>query len=199
MSRFNHPNLVELVGFSLEPPFSMAMEFLECGDLFTLLHEKKEQKITTTYSLRIAFDVARGLQFLHSLDPPLLHRDLKTPNVMLASSDARDPAVAKIADFGLTKELLTETLRGETASNREVTNPTWLAPEVLAAKNYGKPSDVYAFGLILWELIAREIPYRNFEFDIEKEKAIIDGTRPKIPGKKTTFFCEEFFRKEVFI
>lgn len=115
-----------------------------------------------------------SMKYMHTLDPPLIHRDLKSPNVMIASLDYDAPAVAKgshysfittkepkiffwlsfsalcltfsVADFGLTQELLTEQLRGVNAVERDVANPTWLAPEILSGKPNGAPADVYAFG-----------------------------------------------------
>jgi serine/threonine protein kinase len=94
-----------------------------------------------------------GMRFLHhGLSPPLLHRDLKSPNVMIASLDAQASVVAKVTDFGLSLHLHVDELRAKESKHRRVVNPTWLAPEVLNSENETTRSDVYAFGIILYAL-----------------------------------------------
>jgi serine/threonine protein kinase len=73
---------------------------------------------------------------MHSLNPRLCHCDLKSPNILVKSIDFNSECCAKVADFGLTQNMLTEKLRGRQASNRHVANPTWLAPEVLKGINF---------------------------------------------------------------
>ncbi len=120
----------------------------------------------------MALDIAAGMNFLHSLSPPLLHRDVKSPNILIKSTDYRN-VTAKIADFGLTVEMLTGSFRGiKKGSLREVVNPTWLAPEILRGSNFGLPSDVYPFGVILWELYSRQHPY-CYDFLSDIEEAIL--------------------------
>jgi serine/threonine protein kinase len=118
--------------------------------------------------LRIAIDIARGLGFLHSLNPPVLHRDLKTPNCLLTvvptleSIQSRE-VLAKVSDFGFSSQLFIPTLRAaQEFENREVNLPTWLAPEILAKCKYSMRSDVYAFGIILWELYTRQHPFKEY-------------------------------------
>lgn len=215
-------------------PMAMVMEFIPHGDLHGVIHNK-QITFDWKYRLRIVWDIVQGyltptfplfliarMNYVHSLDPPLVHRDLKSPNVMIASLDYDAPAVAKgipsspsslplpplslpdpaVADFGLTRELLTENFRGEKAATRDVTNPTWLAPEVLKAEPNGLPADVYAFGgtpplslsfvwvvslslphvaVMLWEILVRQHPFAGYASMIELENAIIKGARPEIP------------------
>lgn len=68
---------------------------------------------------------------LHSHNPPILHRDLKSPNILLVSHTATDAVVAKIADFGLAHA-------GNEARRRGVANPVWLAPEILRKQSYDR-------------------------------------------------------------
>ena len=97
----------------------------------------------------IAYQVAVGMSFLHSNG--IVHRDLKTMNILLDDSN-----VAKIADFGLA---------GIMKDNKEliggVGTPHYTAPEVLERKRYGPKVDVYSYGIILWEMANKQIPFRD--------------------------------------
>lgn len=143
----------------------------------------QDRPIDWKFRLRVAWDIAKGMAYLHSASPPLLHRDLKSPNVLLASHEWNAPSVAKIADFGLTGRAFTD-FKAVAASERDVENPTWLAPEVMRNETYSTPSDVYPYGVMLWELIARQHPYDEFKFawTTDLEAAIKSGTRPTIPA-----------------
>lgn len=182
MSGLQHPCLVQLKGFSLQGSMAMVMEILEHGDLYSYINDH-ENKLDWDLRLRIAWDIAKGLSFLHSLDPPLLHRDIKSPNILLASLDPKDKVIAKLADFGVAGQVFTDKFAGQKPRERDVTNPVWLAPEILSEEPYATAADVYPYGIILWELYARKHPFEeyNFDFMMELETAIKDGIRPTIP------------------
>ena len=99
------------------------------------------------------------MNFLHSCTPPVIHRDLKTPNILLANTEEGARVCAKVCDFGLSMRMT------KSAAGREVGNPIWLAPEILKRGDkppeYDEKSDVYSFGIILWELY--HIDGRPFE------------------------------------
>ena len=181
MSGLDHQNLVELKGLCLEAnSMFMVTEFLAYGDLYNFLHNETVD-IQWPLRLKIAIDVARGMNFLHTTTPPIIHRDLKSPNILLASNNERARVVAKVADFGLSSTLV------QTASGRDVFNPIWLAPEVMVrGAEYTEKADVYSFGIILWELITRETPFAEFDsrfpFSSQLENEIITNhLRPTIP------------------
>lgn len=184
MSGLQHPCIVNLKGFSLHPTMAMVMELLKEGDLNGYINNDKENNpLGWDLRLRIAWDIAKGLAFLHSTNPPLLHRDIKSPNILLASRDPKADVVAKIADFGLTGHIFTDKFAAQKAREREVVNPVWLAPEVMREQPYGTAADVYPYGIILWELYARDHPFDEFkyEFMTDLENAIKEGVRPTIP------------------
>jgi len=84
--------------------------------------------------------------------------------------------VAKVGDFGTSQHM--EML----ISGRKVDNPIWLAPEVLEDKMFTEKADVYAFGVILWEMVARQQFFASEKFMAQLEKKVISGLRPTIPG-----------------
>jgi serine/threonine protein kinase len=86
MASLQHPNIVRLFGIMLNP-LRMLIEFCEAGDLFNALQAKRIGP--AQLQLRIAYDVALGMQLLHSCRPPLAHRDLRSPNILLVSLEHR--------------------------------------------------------------------------------------------------------------
>jgi len=106
MSGLQHPNLLSLRGYTLNP-CCLVLDYMKEGDLFQFLHRdewaaKREQvaKQWNVLMLKIAKDIAKGCAFLHAANPPVIHRDLKSPNVLLASISSEATVVAKLADFG---------------------------------------------------------------------------------------------------
>lgn len=180
MSELRHPNIVKLIGFSLQVPFSMVMELIPHDALYKYL-ETHKTSVSLAFALRVAYDIAEALAFLHSID--YQHRDLKSPNILLNSEDPFAPSVAKVSDFGITGRMYAQQSKAKLSENREVQNPTWLAPEVLRGEGTSPASDVYAFGIILWELVTRQHPFAEFDhkFTVDLEEAIKHGTRPTIP------------------
>ncbi|KYQ90938.1 pleckstrin (PH) domain-containing protein [Tieghemostelium lacteum] len=181
MSDLKHNNVVNLIGFTLNP-FTMIMEYIDCGDLHKFLHSPVGEVINGNWALvlKLALDIAKGMEFLHSVTPPLLHRDLKSPNILLAMKNGHYQA--KVGDFGLSSRMFIQSLKHK-LRNFPVGNITWVAPEILREEEYTVKSDVYAFGLILHELLTRKHPYKEFNYQMVSllEEAIKSGLRPTIP------------------
>ena len=143
--------------------------------------------------LKIAFDIALGIHYLHSLNPPIIHHDLKTPNVFLTRSliqfpiteqTLREP-LAKVGDFGWSVKLVgASSLVGGKNSKTECVTATWAAPEVLKGQEFTEKIDIHAIGIMLWEILVRRYPY---SFDLEVElMEVLKGFihkkgRPSIP------------------
>jgi serine/threonine protein kinase len=180
MSRLRHPNIVALLGFCAEPPM-LLLELLTGGDLYSFLHDSSRE-LDWRLRVRIWRDVARGLAYLHGTTPATLHLDLKSPNVLMVGADDDTDNVAKVSDFGTSVRAFGAVR--EDSARRTVSNPTWLAPEVLAGKPHAESSDVYALGVIGWELLTREHPFAhlNSSFVFELEDAIRAGKRPPLPA-----------------
>mmetsp|Transcript_560 Transcript_560/g.1284 ORF Transcript_560/g.1284 Transcript_560/m.1284 type:complete len:1538 (-) Transcript_560:24-4637(-) len=179
MSSLHHLNIVGLLGVVMEP-FCMLLEFMNGGSLYEMIHGAEDQaadRISPTVRLQLSFDIAQGMNYLHSFNPPIIHRDLKSPNVLLTHDPRLTRLVAKVADFGLSRKMMLT----DTFQSKVVDNPVWLAPEILQKKNYNEKVDVYSFGVIMWELLTQEMFFGDITFMAQMEDRIIKGERPPIP------------------
>ncbi|KAL6057002.1 Myotubularin-like phosphatase domain [Balamuthia mandrillaris] len=170
MSVIRHENIVLLKGISLNPP-CIVTEFMAKGNLHSFL-EDENNRMTWDLVLQIAEDVAKGMNFLHTQDPPKIHRDLKSPNVLLDEIGGR--IVAKVADFGTSRSL------APTIAGRTVDNPIWLAPEVMNNEEYTEKADCYSYGIVLYEIFTRKFPFGK-KTRVQIELAVVDGERPEFP------------------
>lgn len=120
---------------------------------------------------RVSCGAARGMAYLHSGKPPVLHRDLKSANLLLDES-----YTTKVCDFGLSRlKAQTRSMTGNCGTVQ------WMAPEVLANRSYDEKADVYSFGIIVWELLTRECPYEGMTA-IQCALAVLNrDKRPEIP------------------
>ena len=146
------------------------------GNLFEYVHLSPDKPLDLPYQLRLACDIAKGCAFMHNLTPPVLHRDLKSPNVLIASLSENDEIVAKVADFGTSQAVVSKT------KGRTVANPVWLAPEIMKDEPYSEKADIYSFGVILWELCTRKQFFSEISFMSALEQKVIEGERPGIPS-----------------
>eukprot|EP01104_Vermistella_antarctica_P016973 TRINITY_DN591_c0_g1_i1.p1 TRINITY_DN591_c0_g1~~TRINITY_DN591_c0_g1_i1.p1 ORF type:complete len:1378 (-),score=383.37 TRINITY_DN591_c0_g1_i1:59-4192(-) len=172
-----HPHLVNLIGICTSP-VRMVMEYCDLGDLYEYIHTKKAP-IDWELRLRLSSHIADGMRFLHSLSPPICHRDLKTPNILLKTGpDGK--ITAKIGDFGTCRSLTY--VPGFVGSVTD--NPVWLAPEILKNEHYDEKVDLYSFGVILWEILSKTAYFGEVKFWHVIEDKILKNVRPPIPDCK---------------
>ncbi|KAL0045398.1 hypothetical protein WJX82_005613 [Trebouxia sp. C0006] len=156
MKRLKHPNVVLFMGACTQPPnLSIVTQFVPRGSLFRLLHRAGQHgalQLNDQRRIRIALDVARGMNYLHSCRPPIVHRDLKSPNLLVDKD-----LTVKVCDFGLSRVRRSTWL----SSKSQAGTPEWTAPEVLRSQAYNEKSDVYSFGVILWELCTGQEPWSD--------------------------------------
>jgi len=133
--------------------------------------------ISWNLRVNLASDIAEGLSFIHNHTPAIVHRDLKSPNVLLTVAD--NCVTAKLGDIGMARPIgiISRAFRTRTGLD----NPIWLAPEVIGYHRYGAEADIYAMGVILWELLSRKDFFGEFEFMYLLEKKVTTGERPDIP------------------
>jgi serine/threonine protein kinase len=120
--------------------------------------------------IRLALDIAKGMLFLHSCRPIVLHRDLKSQNILL-DSDFH----CKVCDFGISRAATT--MNTMTA----VGTPQWMSPEVLRNERYSEKADVYAYGVVLWELLTRTPPFKGLQAVTVVSLVGHQGQRPPMP------------------
>lgn len=178
MQRLQSPQVIRLFGISGQPPkYQMVMEYAPKGSLYRLLHS--DEPLSWPQRYQIGLDIALGLHFMHTQKPPILHRDLKSHNVLMMH-DYR----AKLADFGLSKvksETATQS-RGEDTKSKETGTLAWMAPEQFDPKGkVTKATDIYSFGMVLWELATRQLPFSNTQNAQILMLWIMAGKHPDIP------------------
>jgi serine/threonine protein kinase len=147
MSQLRHPHIMQLVACAGEPLMVIVTKYMSGGNLYQLIHSGTVSD--DAVFVRIVADIASAMAYLHACEPPVVHRDLTSPNVLIDANYR-----AYVSDFGLAKikhpHLLPSGQRG---------NLSWLAPEALYQTAFEKPCDVYSFGVILWEVTSRLVPY----------------------------------------
>ncbi|KDP27910.1 hypothetical protein JCGZ_18990 [Jatropha curcas] len=152
MKRLRHPNVLLFMGaVTSAQRLCIVTEFLPRGSLFRLL-QRNTTKLDWRRRIHMALDIARGMNYLHHFNPPIIHRDLKSSNLLVDRN-----WTVKVGDFGLSRlkhetYLTTKTGKG---------TPQWMAPEVLRNEPSDEKSDVYSFGVIMWELATEKIPWDN--------------------------------------
>ncbi|RID64322.1 hypothetical protein BRARA_E03266 [Brassica rapa] len=152
MRRLRHPNVLLFMGAVTSPPrLCIVSEFLPRGSLFRLL-QRNTSKLDWSRRINMAMDIARGMNYLHHCSPPIIHRDLKSSNLLVDKN-----WTVKVADFGLSR------IKHETylTSKSGKGTPQWMAPEVLRNESADEKSDIYSFGVVLWELATEKIPWET--------------------------------------
>ena len=145
--RLRHPCVVQFYGVSFaHDDCYLVTEYCSRGSLYDFLQDKTNA-LPLTLQLQMAVDAAKGIMFLHSSG--IIHRDIKSGNLLVASD-----LHVKICDFGISRHV--NTMNTMTTSLGTV---PWTAPEMLRGERYTKKVDCYSFGVCVWELVTRRIPY----------------------------------------
>ncbi|KAF0900008.1 hypothetical protein E2562_026249 [Oryza meyeriana var. granulata] len=149
LTHVHHLNLVRLIGYCIESSLFLVYEFIENGNLSQHLRGTGYEPLSWAARVQIALDSARGLEYIHEHTVPVyIHRDIKSANILIDKNYR-----AKVADFGLTK--LTEV--GGTSmptGTRVVGTFGYMPPEYARYGDVSPKIDVYAFGVVLYELIS---------------------------------------------
>ena len=154
LSKLRHPSIVLWLGACTQVPnLTIVLEYMDKGSLHQLLH-RTTSPYTMLTAIRWAMTIAQGMVYLHSARPfPIVHCDLNTNNVLVN----RDGMV-KITDFGLSKVKHSSRVSRQTGMTGTV---NYAAPEVIKGGKFSEASDVFAFGVIVWELLTRRIPWEE--------------------------------------
>ncbi|KAM0792290.1 hypothetical protein ACM66B_004980 [Microbotryomycetes sp. NB124-2] len=164
-----HPNIVHFIGVSIpkEPssvPVMIVTELCANGDLFDYIRAVDPPPFLNM--LEILLGIARGLEYLHTRAPTIIHRDIKSSNILITAN-----GVAKLADFGLAK--IKNSKRAMIRSLVGTVN--WQAPELwVPHPRYNEKVDVYSVGLVFWEALQWHQPVKRYPFEGMNEHAIYD-------------------------
>lgn len=178
MSVLRHPNICRLLGACMEPPHrALVVELLQRGSLWGVLRMNRKS-IDQEMRSRFIYDTAKGMSYLHHFERPILHRDLKSPNLLVDKNFN-----IKLSDFGLARvKAHVQTMTGNCGTVQ------WMAPEVLGNQKYTEKADVFSFGIVIWEIVTGECPYDGMS-QIQAALGVLNrNLRPNIPRDCPPFF-----------
>ncbi|XP_017584879.1 PREDICTED: mitogen-activated protein kinase kinase kinase 13 [Corvus brachyrhynchos] len=150
LRKLKHPNIIAFKGVCTQAPcYCIIMEYCAHGQLYEVL--RAGRKVTPRLLVDWSTGIASGMNYLHL--HKIIHRDLKSPNVLVTHTDA-----VKISDFGTSKELSDKSTKMSFAGT-----VAWMAPEVIRNEPVSEKVDIWSFGVVLWELLTGEIPYKDVD------------------------------------
>mmetsp|Transcript_77619 Transcript_77619/g.128624 ORF Transcript_77619/g.128624 Transcript_77619/m.128624 type:complete len:307 (-) Transcript_77619:77-997(-) len=182
MPRTSHENLVKFIGVSSQArPFRIITEFCAGGCCFELLHNSDHIELEWYQLHKMCLDVALAMEYLHKFEPQIIHRDLKSLNLLLSKPvcSGSDIPLVKVSDFGLSrmKDAGADTDWGKMTIAAGTCH--WMAPEVFTGTIYDEKVDVYSYAMILFEIICREIPFEEEE-PAAVGRLTVQGARPDL-------------------
>ncbi|KTG34191.1 hypothetical protein cypCar_00026372 [Cyprinus carpio] len=192
-ARFNH--IIQIFGVCNEPEFfCIVTEYMTNGSLDELLHEKDMYPVVAwPLRLRILYEIALGVNFLHNMSPPLLHHDLKTQNILMDGEYH-----VKIADFGLSKWRQLSITKGSGSKPAEMGGTViYMPPEEYEPSKNRRADvkyDMYSYAIIMWEVLSRRIPFEEATNPMQIMFSVLRGSRPdtgldslpaEIPSRET--------------
>ncbi|KIK65019.1 hypothetical protein GYMLUDRAFT_382205 [Collybiopsis luxurians FD-317 M1] len=183
--QLKHPNILPLLGVNTDlfsPSFCLISPWMKNRDIITYLKQNPRHSLPS-----VLCDVAAGLRYLHSKDPPLIHGDLRGGNILVT-----DNLHCCLADFGLT--LVTTSSQAwsiTTSSNTSKGSMRWLAPEYIFGLSEPEVAtgckhtsrDVYAFGCTIVEILTQKVPFYDLKTDALVMFKLMNGGRPTRPSE----------------
>uniref|UniRef100_A0A672R0S2 Mitogen-activated protein kinase kinase kinase n=1 Tax=Sinocyclocheilus grahami TaxID=75366 RepID=A0A672R0S2_SINGR len=150
LRKLKHPNIITFKGVCTQAPcYCIIMEYCAQGQLYEVL--RAGRKIMPSLLVDWAMGIAGGMNYLHL--HKIIHRDLKSPNMLITHDD-----LVKISDFGTSKELRDKSTKMSFAGT-----VAWMAPEVIRNEPVSEKVDIWSFGVVLWEMLTGEIPYKDVD------------------------------------
>eukprot|EP01098_Paradermamoeba_levis_P008906 TRINITY_DN3677_c0_g2_i1.p1 TRINITY_DN3677_c0_g2~~TRINITY_DN3677_c0_g2_i1.p1 ORF type:complete len:359 (+),score=58.10 TRINITY_DN3677_c0_g2_i1:467-1543(+) len=182
LASLHHPNIVQLLGYCHDHQhgrFLLVMELIRGGDLAQLIADQA-QPLPLSLVLSFSLSAALGMVFLHKR--LVIHRDLKPANLLVAN---KEEGMVKVTDFGLSKFIAPLTTTAGpvpvTASGHDNhhATPVYAAPEMYLHGEVSDKVDVFSFGLIMWEMFSRKIPFSELRWTSDAQDKIAAGERPE--------------------
>ncbi|XP_017853475.2 putative mitogen-activated protein kinase kinase kinase 7-like [Drosophila busckii] len=172
LTSVSHDNIIKLYGIShdtspLGNRILLLMEYAENGSLEAYIHSGRNFAYDDL--LNLMRQCVKALAYLHGCEPKIMHRDVKTANMVLTS----DYRKLKICDFGLVKSVATK-------NTEQIGSIPYRAPEIYNTNKYDEKCDVYSFGIVLWEVMSQRQPFENCEIANIMYQVLLDKKRPDI-------------------
>lgn len=162
LAQITHPNLVKFFGVAFKDrPFRIITEFCEGGTAFDLIHNAPF-RLKWPQRVKLCVDTAVGMNYLHSFTPQIIHRDLKSLNLLLENLVEKPShvPVVKVADFGLSR--MKDPAQAKWGKMTcQVGTLHWMAPEVFAGHDYDESCDVYSYAMVMFEALCQEVPFED--------------------------------------
>ena len=178
LSTLRHPSIINFYGVSVDGDSGDVFIVTELASM-SLNVPLYNAKVALTNNVlgRIALQVAQGMAFLHSKQ--VIHRDLKPENVLLMDKSLElDNIWVKLCDFGLARK----TGNNKVEMTGKIGTPAFMSPEIMEQKQYGAPVDVYSFGMLLWSMLTRRMPFADKQM-LQIMHAVTKGNeRPALPS-----------------
>jgi hypothetical protein len=185
MHRIRYTHILNIFGACMEPEkYALIVEYMTLGSLYDVLREHALQ-LTWPDRWSIARQMTKGINHLHTLPIPIIHRDIKSLNILM--TERGQEFLVKVADFGLAK-IRHETSR-ESSHGPPVGTLPWKAPELLKMGKHTEASDVYAMGVVFWELATGCEPYEEADESVISA-FVLRGDRLEIPTNIPDSFAE---------
>lgn len=178
MSKLRQPHLLLFMGACTEPGNLMIVtEYMSKGSVHDLLYGSGKTPLSFKRKMLIAKQAALGMNWLHCSEPPFIHRDLKSANLLVD-----DNWTVKVSDFGLSQVKPEDDLSMQQDPTAYAGTPLWMAPEVLMRQPFDEKADVYSFGLLLWELLMEQTPFQSIKSLKQLVQTVcVEHKRPEIP------------------
>jgi len=175
-----HTSIVNFVGAVHFPgQLALVTEFCPFGDLNSAL---KKYPFPYPLKLKALLDASRAMDYLHQSG--MIHRDLKTENLLVVSLEALSQTVCKLSDFGTARGLNSFAQSKAMNLTKGVGTPIFMAPEILSGSHsYSDSADVYSFGVMMCHVANNELPYmhdRRFDSSYQFVQKVIGGMRPEL-------------------
>ncbi|XP_067889059.1 integrin-linked protein kinase [Heterodontus francisci] len=179
---FSHPNVLPVLGACQSPPAPhpiIITHWMPYGSLYNVLHEGTNFVVDQTQAVKFALDIARGLAFLHTLEPLIPRHYVNSKSIMI--------------DEDMTARISMADVKFSFQCPGRMYAPAWVAPEALQKKPEEinrRSADMWSFAILLWELVTREVPFADLSNMEIGMKVSLEGLRPTIPPGISPHICK---------
>nr|XP_020647611.1 integrin-linked protein kinase isoform X2 [Pogona vitticeps] len=179
---FSHPNVLPVLGACQSPPAPhpiIITHWMPYGSLYNVLHEGTNFVVDQAQAVKFALDVARGMAFLHTLEPLIPRHYLNSRSIMI--------------DEDMTARISMADVKFSFQCPGRMYAPAWVAPEALQKKAEEinrRSADMWSFAVLLWELVTREVPFADLSNMEIGMKVALEGLRPTIPPGISPHICK---------